>query len=321
MRHAWMLGALIFLLTACQSEEKNVLSERQMERLLYDYHVSQALAAQFPDSVAFRQHLYADLVFAKYGITETEFHRNLQYYMRKAEILQRMYLRIGKRLESDAGNGGYGTSLASSHFTAKGDTSNVWKGSSFYLFNSYTASNQVSFVVRSDSTFHPGDRFVFCCHTSWLYSEGAREGVLSLCIRYANDSTVAKTQYLYSTGQQTVELEGGNVPIKSIEGFIFQPGSPIRKPRLMLVSQITLLKIHTPGSKQTPITPSPEKSPISADSIQPQSANTSEDGPILPSPARDSAEMSKRPHFRELQESKKPDKSEMHYRRGVLVSD
>lgn len=317
MKHLWILSLLVFSLVACQHKENNILSERQMEQLLYDYHMSQALASQFPDSVAFRQHLYAELVYKKYGLTEADFQRNLQYYMRQAEVLQKMYVNINKRMQENAG-GRMSESdvLERKHYSATGDTANVWKASTFYLLNSYSASNQVSFTIAADSSFKAGDRFVMYFNTNWLYSEGAREGVVSIRVKYINDSIVVKNQFLYSSGVQTVEFGGVDLPVKDISGFFYQPGSALRKPRLMLLSDIILLRIHKARVQTAPV----ENVKLSSDSAGRHSVKP-DSGPILPSPSRDSAEMSKRPHFREIPEKEEQDKRKMHYRRGVLVSD
>lgn len=317
MRHLLILLFLVFSLVACQHKENNILSERQMEQLLYDYHMSQALASQFPDSVAFRQHLYAELVYKKYGLTEADFQRNLQYYMRQAEVLQKMYVNINKRMQENAG-GHMSESdvLDRKHYSATGDTANVWKASTYYLLNSYSASNHVSFTIATDSSFKAGDRFVMYFSTNWLYSEGAREGVVSIRVKYINDSIVVKNQFLYSSGVQTVEFGGVDLPIKDISGFFYQPGSALRKPRLMLLSDIMLLRIHKVRVQNDPV----ENVKLSSDSAVRHSVK-SDSGPILPSPSRDSAEMSKRPHFRELPEKSEQDKRKMHYRRGVLVND
>lgn len=316
IKHLFLFLFLLCSMIACQRKEQNILSERQMEHMLYDYHLSQAMASQFPDSVAFRQHLYAELVYKKYGLTEAEFQRNLQYYMRQAEVLQKMYVNINKRMQSYAGGGlTESESLERRQFSAGGDTANVWKGATFYLLNSYSASSHASFELQTDSTYRSGDRFVMYFNTNWLYSEGAREGVLSVRVLYANDSVVVKTQYLYSSGEQTVEFGGVDMPIKSISGFFYQPGSLLRKPRLMLLSDIVLLRIHQARIKPVVV---PAAKAASSDSAHREKTDS---GLVLPSPSRDSAEMSKRPHFREMPDKSEPDKRKMHYRRGVLVSD
>lgn len=317
MKHVFVFMFLVCTLMACQRKEQNILSERQMEHMLYDYHLSQAMASQFPDSVVFRQHLYAELVYKKYGLTEADFQRNLQYYMRQAEVLQKIYVNINKHMQANAGgNMGASDFLGHRLYSAKGDTANVWKGSMLYLLNSYSVSNHVTFAVPVDSTYKVGDRFVMYFNTNWLYSEGSREGVISIRIRYVNDSTVVKTQYLYSSGEQTVEFGGGDMPIKSVSGFFYQPGSALRKPRLMILSNIVLLRIHQTKTKSVPVT-SVTKTAVSDSALR----EKADSGLVLPSPSRDSAEMRNRSHFREMPDKSETDKRKLHYRRGVLVSD
>ena len=52
IKHLFLFLFLLCSMIACQRKEQNILSERQMEHMLYDYHLSQAMASQFPDSVA-----------------------------------------------------------------------------------------------------------------------------------------------------------------------------------------------------------------------------------------------------------------------------
>lgn len=82
MFRSFFLGFLLvsgMWVTACQSDRPaGILSEGEMEDVLYDYHITQGLASQRPsDSIPFLSHLYRQAVFEKYGIAQADFDRSM----------------------------------------------------------------------------------------------------------------------------------------------------------------------------------------------------------------------------------------------------
>ena len=72
MRYLWTLLACLTLLTSCGKEiPDDIIQPEQMERVLYDYHLSMGMSSNSSkntEKVAHKQY-----IFEKHGITEAEF--------------------------------------------------------------------------------------------------------------------------------------------------------------------------------------------------------------------------------------------------------
>lgn len=305
-----LLAMLVF--SACSHKGNDVLSEKQMEDILYDYHLSQGLAAQSSDSTAYNQWYYSDLVFKKYGITEADFNRSLEWYMAHAEKLEKIYQRVSKRFSS--------TSSQTAQVAMVGknsvDTTDVWKSGSFFLLNASGSMNKMYFSLACDSSYHPGDRLQWVFNTTFIYSEGARQAMAVISIRYVNDSVESRYMPVYSGGKQVLEVGGNtNLPIKNVSGFIYQEEPWNVKPKLLIISGIALLRIHKSTAPMTQLTPIVNNPP-------PAAAKPAVDPSLThPSPSTDSARDRKRSHFTEIKTDAPGTKHKEHFSKGKLIRE
>ena len=87
----------VLLLSACGKSK--VLSERQMENVLFDFHIADAVIndnrRDFPNEEK-KQELYAS-VFKKHGITQEQFDTSLVWYGRNLDKLLVIYSSLDKR--------------------------------------------------------------------------------------------------------------------------------------------------------------------------------------------------------------------------------
>ena len=87
-------------LVACRVERpKDILTDRQMEGVLYDYHLAKAMAEEVPRGESYKRALYVQAVFQKHGITEAQFDSSLAWYSRNPEALVEVYGNVTKRLD------------------------------------------------------------------------------------------------------------------------------------------------------------------------------------------------------------------------------
>lgn len=237
-----LLSLVACLLSGCRERApKDVMSERAMEEVLYDYHLAQAMADadEGPDSISYKKRLYVAAVFGKHHISERQFDRSMEWYTRHSERLFAIYQRIDKRFSENSSALGVGTS--SSPLTAMGDTANVWQGRQFQLLSS-VGENRYCFEQRADTSFHSADRLVWHFTTQWIYKEGMKSAVALMYVRYDNDSVAVATQYVYGSGHQQVNLTLGSRPVRSIGGFIYQNAPWSQRPKLLLLSQMSLIR-------------------------------------------------------------------------------
>lgn len=202
-----MLSAL--LLCSCEKESEH-LSESQMEDMLYDLHLAQAMVQQGPvDSIDYYSALYKQSVLQKYGLTDKELEANLHYYAANGHLLAAIYARIAERL-----NGvDFLVNESMLTYQAGGDTLNVWNGPSNLLFVN-TSRNEFTCSIEADTLILAGDRLEWRSMSSAIYSEGERNAYASVVMEYA-DTTEYHTRQIGGYGLQTFD-------VKVLEGREFQ---------------------------------------------------------------------------------------------------
>lgn len=246
---ALLFSGVIFFISACTSDTPdNVLSQSEMEEVLYDYHL--ALAIEGAEGIPSRQttdepttrNYYIQAVYKKYGLTEKDFNRSLQWYTRHSEILFNIYKNIDQRL-SESGNMGtiFNSATTGTH---TGDTLNIWRGVQAVLLSS-TGVNRFSFTQKADTSLQEGDRLTLRFNAHWIYREGSKTAVAQIAIRYDNDSVAASTQYFYSAGYQNLTIRVGSRSVKSVTGFIYQTADWSERPKLLTLSDFSLLRIRS----------------------------------------------------------------------------
>lgn len=246
-----LMPLMLWLLTGCrQRTPEDVMPEHVMEDVLYDYHLAQAMADadEGSDSASYRKRLYVAAVFSKHHISRQQFDHSMEWYTRHSERLFAIYQRIDKRFSESSSALGMGTSA--SPLSAIGDTANVWQGRQFQLLSS-SGANRFCFEQRADTSFHSGDRIAWHFTTQWVYKEGMKSAVALMYVRYDNDSIATATQFVYGSGHQQVSLIVGPRPVRAVGGFIYQNAPWSQRPKLLLLSQISLIRYR---SKPVPTT-------------------------------------------------------------------
>lgn len=233
-----LLGGMLF---ACKpSRPEGILSAREMEDVLYDYHLALGMSQQASrDSVAYYARLYIEAVFLKHGIDQARFDSSMIWYERHTTELEDIYVRLGDR---------YGeTKVTDSHISApptlSGDTLDFWGGPSFILLSSQTV-NHYTFSEKVDTTLKQGDEIQWIFNAGWHYQEGSREAVAVLTFRFENDSVRSLSRTIYSQGSQKISLRVGKEKIVSVEGFIFQDVPWADKPHILTLSELQLLRLR-----------------------------------------------------------------------------
>ncbi|MEG2157882.1 MAG: DUF4296 domain-containing protein [Bacteroidaceae bacterium] len=300
MRNLPFLFVLLITMVCVSCKKKmptTVLSESKMENVLYDYHLAQALALQAGDSASFKQQIYIAAVFQKYGITSAQFDSSMVWYTRNTEKLYNVYTRINKRYEASSKALG-GSMSARSHYasmSSTGDTANVWNDKVFYILTPTELFNRLSFTMKADSSFHVGDEFRWNFNTNFVYKEGARDAIVVLSLCYTNDSVVSTTQRIMNDGERSIQLSSSKLPIKRIQGFIYLNERSRTSTKLLMVSNLSLIKMH---NSSVPIDTSHPVDSLShlSDTVGKQTLDTMEAKRKHPlSPRRSPLEMKSKP--------------------------
>ena len=263
----WLLipSLFLFIMVSCgNGRPRNVLSESKMENLLYDYHLAQASASIHGDSSSYYDDLYKQSVFRNYKISKADFDRSMLWYTRHTDLLYKIYTRIDERysqLSQDRNASRMSSSSLYNSMSGKtaGDTANVWNDRIVQMLSPQGLNNTYSFSIKVDSSYHPRDRFVWHFSTKFVYSEGRKEATAVLTVRYSNESTTTVVQSIYGNNDYDVSLTASDLPIKSIDGFIYLNERWTENVKLLYLSQFSLFRFHAQHPKKTNGSPLTDK--------------------------------------------------------------
>ena len=138
MKHSLIgLLALLFVMACTPTVPSQFIQPDEMEDLLYDYHVAQAMARlDHPgESGEVEKNRNFLAVLNKYGVTQAKFDSSLVYYYSHLDKLKKIYIEVNERLSDNAKSLGadVGTMGHFSQYTANGDTANIWTGTTDLL--------------------------------------------------------------------------------------------------------------------------------------------------------------------------------------------
>lgn len=252
---AWLLLALTWMVASCKpSVPSEFISEGDMEDILYDYQVADAMAHLDNDHYASTLVAYRTAVLRKYGVTQAEFDTSMVYYMRHTDRLLAIYKRIGERLEDKARDLGSSEGALASIMgaSASGDTADIWKADRSMALIPNQPYNHYSFAYQADSAFHRGDTFILAFHSDFIFQDGVREGIAVLSVVFANDSVASQVQHVSSSMPTQLRVEDRDtLGIKEVKGYFLLnrsawDNSSSTTLQLMSVSNIHLYRCRRP---------------------------------------------------------------------------
>lgn len=253
-QHFFLLVSVIVTMSVAScspSVPDKYIQPGQLEDILYDYHLSRALAEHVTDdnNTNYRRNLYYRAVLKKHGVTEAEFDSSMVYYYTHAERLEEIYQRVSERMSETAKEMGasVGDAMVAKHYSTTGDTANIWRDATSAVLLPTAPYNRLDFEVKVDTSFHQGDSFMLSFMTDYMYQNGTKDGVAYIAIKYSNDSLEGFSSRVTSSGRTQLRVPSNNeFGIKEIKGFIYlgkgnDDGSTLK---LMFVSNINLLRFH-----------------------------------------------------------------------------
>lgn len=249
---------LLAMVSCTPSVPDRYIQPDKMEDILYDYHIADAMY-QSNSGEATTMIAYKTAVLKKNGVSEAEFDSSMVYYTRHTRLLQKIYESLSTRLSKEALALGASASEINQYSlnSANGDTTNVWMGERSIVFSPYRPFNLSSFTLKTDTTYKAGDNLWLNFDTQFIYQDGSREAVAMLSVKFNNDSVSSQHVYVSTPNHYTLQIsDDKHVGIKEIKGyFILNKGNSSDAYsttfKLMIISNISLIRIHAPKPKRT----------------------------------------------------------------------
>lgn len=289
--HQIIIIILLSILTlGCSDKKDMVLSEDQLEDVLYDYHITDAIL-QRSEISSDKYGLYYDAILHKHSISRAQFDSSMVYYMKHADKIHTIYENISDRLSNEAKLQGLDGNSMFSGQLIKGDTANIWNLDNAKVFTSNENENIQKFNFVADTTYRKGDRFLFSFKSDFIYQDGARNGYAVMSIKFANDSVVTRSSSISSSSRYSIEInDDQEIGVKEIKGFIMQRKSNIiternnQTLRMMIISEIKLIKMHKPKSQPSSIKNKDSISSINNNNNESINRNENKSTPIIHTP-------------------------------------
>ena len=253
MRYLWTLLACLTLLTSCGKEiPDDIIQPEQMERVLYDYHLSMGMSSNSSkntEKVAHKQY-----IFEKHGITEAEFDSSMVWYTRESKELMTIYENLNRRFSREYDHIERlleSREDASARTSVSGDTVDIWRKADMYWMTKTPLNNQLAFDIKGDTTFHERDAFLW--NMDYIFFSPG-EVIMGMNVVYENDSVVGTTQVIKESGPQSIYLyTDSTYKVKMLNGFIYVANDSVLKPNI-LVHNLSLTRFHRPEVKDSLVT-------------------------------------------------------------------
>ena len=273
----------VVLLSACKPQvPKEYIQPDDMEDILYDYFVSQGVAMIDPQTQGgsdFKREAFFESVLRKHDVTRADFDSSLVYYYTRADRFIKICKNVQDRLGEDAL--GYGASASEverfQEVALTGDTANIWNAERSKLMMPYAPENHLQFKVPTDTAFRKGDSFMLSFNSDFIYLSGSRDAVAYLAVRYANDSIVSVNSHFSSNGNTQIRLDGADLNVKDVSGFIYlgRGYEVTSNLQLLILSRIQLIRFHKKEAskdekKDASAGQKPDSAAVIPDSLRPQ---------------------------------------------------
>lgn len=243
---------LLMLVIACTpSVPSQYIQPGEMEDLLYDYYVAQAMAMENSKGgdIDYLKNKYFLGVLKKYNCTQADFDSSMVWYYSHLDWMKKIVANVNERLSDESKMlGASGGAIGRySQFTASGDTANIWTGSTNLLLIPRPTMNRFDFTVTVDTSFYKGDSFVFQFMSDHIWQTGSKDAVVCILTKYEGDSIVQTVNHISVSGIAQIRVPANHEKkLKEMRGFIYltDGGDESDSRRLMFISELQLIRFH-----------------------------------------------------------------------------
>ena len=253
MRSSFLVICTLFLALlccSCEQRPEGVLSKGDMEDVLYDYHLAQAMADWAPDREGTSNQPYLEAVFRKHGITEAEFDSSLVWYNAHASDLKDIYDNLkdrftfeSQKLQIEAGDKEMATIIVEG-----GDTTNLWNGPRIIVLRNNPLLNLEKFSVKDDSLFKRGDNFILSgdviMMTEERYNRNA-QCIAAVSVLTSDGKTYGDSRMIDNTGNFNIRIEVPTLQTPNQVNCYFQYQTEDATRNFCIIRNLSLVRMHT----------------------------------------------------------------------------
>lgn len=213
----YILGVITMVIAAsCTSSKPSyVLSDSEMEEVLYDIHRAHFTYERGSDSRNDGEQQYALFlnVLKKHSISTSEWDSTMVYYTRHSDELEDIYKSLNDRLEYEAS--AIGASKGEST-----DTTDIWSEDKNILLTAAQPFTTQQWSIKADTLLKAGERLTLKFTALYLHESEKKNATCVLAIRLKNDSVVVSHQAVNRTGIYSVNIsDNESIGIKEIKGM------------------------------------------------------------------------------------------------------
>ncbi len=252
-RSVYFFFALMLLLACTPTVPKQFIQPDEMEDILYDYHLAQAMAMKKIDDsheMDMRRNQYFHAVLKKHHVTKEDFDTSMVYYFSHLARLKRIYQEVNERLSDEAKL--LGTAVGEinrySRYGASGDTANIWNDRTNLLLMPCPTMNRFDFTIKADTSYHKGDSFTFQFASEYIWQSGTKDAVVCIVSQYEGDSIVQIVRHVSVSGISQIRLPVNQEKrLKEMRGFIYLgtgAADDVTVRRMMFISDLQLIRFH-----------------------------------------------------------------------------
>ena len=227
-----------------------VIPPKDMEALLYDYHMATALGYEVSYGENYKKEAYIDYVFRKHGVTEAEFDSSMVWYTRHSDMLSGIYDNLQKRLKTDEDRMKVQVAKRNNQISVSlsGDTVDIWQDRKLYCLTASPLTNKLVFDLKADTTFHPHDAIALEADLMFFpLQRGSATLTMGLSFTFTNDSTMGTVRTLSYAGSQRLFLKADSAfSFRNVSGFMYYEADDNQQvpSGMVLLRDIRLMRYH-----------------------------------------------------------------------------
>ena len=196
------------------------------------------------------------------------------YWSGRSEDFKHIYDNVVNRVRAQAERLGVEASSQDkfASLTSEGDTANIWLGKDFACIVPNRVGCVYSFQLKADSTFRPGDSFLWRFKSQFVARSMNNEAIAQLNFYYDTDTVISKSELIRNSPQNELHHTPGRgldtLNLNNITGFIYIPlVNNADAPKPLLISEIKLIRMHKQVEEPKPVVDTLNTDTLEADTF------------------------------------------------------